>query len=319
MYKNNVGKLLNVAVVIPAYKVSRHIEDVISTLPDEIDQVIIVDDACPENSGSIAALVEDKKVRVLTHEINLGVGGAMKTGYRAALLNGADIVVKVDGDGQMDPAQIENLLSPLLMNAADYSKGNRFYSLRTVRSMPKVRLIGNVVLSFMSKISTGFYQVFDPNNGFTAISAESLRLIELDDVDNRYFFESDMLYQINSVGMMAIDIPMPAIYGEEISNLRVGHSVPYFLVRHFKNACRRIILTYFVRDFTVATVQLLLGLIIGFWGIFAGVTTWFHSRSSGIPSQPGTIVLVAILCITGLQLILSFINYDISLGRRGKT
>jgi hypothetical protein len=119
--------------------------------------------------------------------------------------------------------------------------------------------------------------------------------------------------------MMAVDIPMPAIYGEEVSNLSVGHSVIYFLIKHLKNALKRIVLTYFIRDFSIATVQLILGTVIGFWGIFAGTSTWLQSKSSGVPSQPGTIVLVAILCITGLQLLLSFINYDISLARRRKS
>jgi glycosyltransferase involved in cell wall biosynthesis len=319
MYKDSVGNLLRVAVVIPSYRVSKQITQVIETLPEDIDDIIVIDDACPENSGDIAQRLRNDKVKVFWHTENRGVGGAMKTGYVAALKNGANVVVKLDGDGQMDPNQIHSLLIPLLTRKADYSKGNRFYSLRTVKSMPRVRLFGNVVLSFLSKISTGFYQIFDPNNGFTAISAGALNLIEFSEIDERYFFESDMLYQINSVGLQAVDVPMTAIYGEEVSNLRVGHSIFYFLVRHTKNAFKRIILTYFVRDFSVATLQLALGLAIGTWGTILGFTSWLHSMNSGTPSQPGTIVLVAILCITGLQLLLSFINYDISLSRRDKS
>jgi glycosyltransferase involved in cell wall biosynthesis len=299
--------------------VSRHITQVIETLPEEIDDIIVVDDACPERSGDVAQALQRSKVKVFWHTENKGVGGAMKTGYEAALKKGAHLVVKIDGDGQMDPNQIHNLLNPLLTSNADYTKGNRFYSLKTVKSMPRVRLFGNVVLSFLSKISTGFYQIFDPNNGFTAISADALNLIEYSEIDERYFFESDMLYQINSVGLQAVDVPMTAIYGEEISNLSVGHSIAYFLARHMKNAFRRITLTYFVRDFSIATVQLILGLTIGTWGVILGLISWMHSMRSGVPSQPGTIVLVAILCITGLQLLLSFINYDISLSRRNKS
>jgi len=319
MYKNSIGDSLRVAVVIPSYKVSRHIARVIETLPEEIDDIIVIDDACPENSGDVAQKLNNPKVEVFRHTENKGVGGAMKTGYEAALKKGAHLVVKLDGDGQMDPNQIHNLLIPLLTNKADYTKGNRLYSLKTVRSMPKVRLFGNVVLSFLSKISTGFYQIFDPNNGFTAISADALNLLEFSEINERYFFESDMLYQINSVGLQAVDVPMTAIYADEVSNLRVGHSIFYFLARHTKNAFKRIFLTYFVRDFSVATLQLILGLAIGTWGIILGITSWLHSMNSGTPSQPGTIVLVAILCITGLQLLLSFINYDISLSRRDKS
>lgn len=319
MYKNSIGDSLRVVVVIPSYKVSKHITRVIGTLPEEIDDIIVVDDACPESSGNVAQELQNGKVEVFWHTENKGVGGAMKTGYEAALKKGAHVVVKLDGDGQMDPNQIHKLLIPLLTNKADYAKGNRLYSLKTVKSMPKVRLFGNVVLSFLSKISTGFYQIFDPNNGFTAISADALKLLEFSEINERYFFESDMLYQINSVGLQAVDVPMTAIYGEEVSNLRVGHSIFYFLARHTKNAFKRIFLTYFVRDFSVATLQLILGMAIGTWGVVLGVTSWLYSMHSGIPSQPGTIVLVAILCITGLQLLLSFINYDISLSRRNKS
>lgn len=319
MYKNSIGESLRVAVVIPSFRVSKHIVEVIQTLPTEIDDIIVVDDACPEKSGEVAQDLHHEKVEVIWHPKNKGVGGATKTGYEVALRKGANLVVKVDGDGQMDPYQIHNLLIPLLTSKADYTKGNRFYSLKTVKSMPRVRLFGNVVLSFLSKISTGCYHIFDPNNGFTAISSDALKLLEFSEIDERYFFESDMLYQINSVGLQAVDVPMAAIYGEEVSNLKIGHSILYFLVRHGKNAFKRITLTYFVRDFSIATVQLLLGLAIGTWGVILGITSWLHSMRTEIPSQPGTIVLVAILCITGLQLLLSFINYDITLSRRNKS
>lgn len=316
--KNNYS-LVRTAVVIPCYKVSKHLINVIESIPKEVDYIIVVDDACPENSGELARGLSHPKVVVHRHCENRGVGGAMKTGYQVALQQGVDFVVKIDGDGQMDSNQIHNLLVPLVSGVADYSKGNRFYSLKTVKSMPKIRLFGNVVLSFLSKISTGFYHIFDPNNGFTAISSTALRLIDISQIDDRYFFESDMLYQINSVGMRAIDVPMSAIYGEEISNLNVGHSVLYFLSRHIRNAFKRIALTYFIRDFSIASLQLIFGLIIGTWGTVLGISSWVRSMHSGIPSQPGTIVLVAILCITGLQLLLSFINYDISLSRRNKS
>lgn len=319
MYKNSIGLSYKVAVVIPSFKVSNQIARVIETLPPEIDHIIVVDDACPEQSGQVAKEIGNSRVEVIMHPENRGVGGATKSGYRLALQKGANIVVKIDGDGQMDPNQIRNLILPLLTNKADYSKGNRFYSLKTVKSMPKVRLFGNVALSFLSKISTGFYQIFDPNNGFTAISAEALSLVELSEVNERYFFESDMLYQVNAVGMRAVDVPMVAIYGDEISNLNIRHSISYFLIRHFRNTLKRIVLTYFVRDFSIATLQLVFGLVIGTWGTILGLQTWLRSMHSGIPSQPGTIVLVAILCITGLQLLLSFINYDIALSRRDKS
>lgn len=320
MYPTPAGLRVKAAAVIPAYKVSKHIVDVVRSIPDEIDFIIVVDDACPEKSGEILKVSKiSKKVTIIYHPVNLGVGGAMKSGYLAALELGAQVIVKIDGDGQMDSSHIPNLIKPILQGESDYAKGNRFYSLNLVREMPKIRLIGNVVLSFMSKLSTGFYHIFDPNNGFTAVSSEALALIEFSSVDDRYFFESDMLYQLNVTGMRALDVPMPAIYRDEVSNLRIGHSIFYFFPRHIRNTCKRITLNYFVRDFNVATLQLISGVGLGIWGFIAGMGTWLHSRNTGIPSQPGTIVLVAILSIASLQLLLSFINYDISINRRGKS
>jgi hypothetical protein len=170
----------------------------------------------------------------------------------------------------------------------------------------------------MSKLSTGFYHIFDPNNGFTAVSAKALVMMDLPSIDDRYFFESDVLYQLNAIGMRATDVPMPAIYKDEVSNLKIGHSVLYFFPRHIRNTVKRITLNYFIRDFNIASLQLIFGLLLAIWGATVGLSTWIHSINTGIPSQPGTIVLVAILCITSLQLLLSFVNYDISLNRRHK-
>jgi len=320
MYVSQSGLNKRVAVVIPAYKVSKHILDVVRSIPTDVDQIIVVDDACPENSGdTLVKSNESKKIKIIRHEMNLGVGGAMKSGYQAALKMNVDIIIKIDGDGQMDSSLIPLLIKPILAGQSDYTKGNRFFSLNLVREMPKVRLIGNVILSFMSKLSTGFYHIFDPNNGFTAVSAEALALMDFSSIDNKYFFESDMLYQVNAIGMRAVDVPTSAIYGDEISNLKVGHSIFYFLPRHIRNAAKRITLNYFIRDFNLATLQLVFGVVLGIWGGTIGLTTWVHSKNSGVASQPGTIVLVAILCITSLQLLLSFINYDITLNRRDKT
>lgn len=320
MYKNYVGEAKKIAVIIPAYKVSRQIVNLIKTIPSEVDLIVVVDDSCPENSGQLVeSQLDTERLVVVKHITNRGVGGAMKTGYKIALKEDMDIVVKLDGDGQMNPISIPQLIEPLLSRSADYTKGNRFYSFKLLKDMPKIRLIGNVILSFMSKLSTGYYQVFDPNNGFTAISREALEMLEIESVDERYFFESDMLFQLNCARKSVIDVPMHAIYGTELSNLRVSHSIFYFLIRHLRNFSKRIILNYFVRDFNIASIQLVVGTGLGLWGSYLGFSTWQSSRTSGIPSQPGTVVLVAILCISSLQLILSFLNFDMNLSRRDKS
>lgn len=320
MYPTRTGREVKVVVVIPAYKVSKHIVQVIEKIPKEIDEVVVVVDACPEGTFALLRKYSFKKrVHLIEHLENTGVGGAMKTGYRRAVDLGAEIVIKVDGDGQMDTQLISELIKPVLSGNAHYTKGNRFHSLQYFNNMPKVRLIGNLALSFFSKLSTGYYHILDPNNGFTAISSDMLKLIDFAEVDNRFFFETDMLFNLNLLKANVHDVPMPSIYEDEISNLKISHSIPYFFVRHVRNTQRRLITNYFLRDFSLASVQLLFGVILSSWGTILGLITWFHSQSTGIPSQPGTIVLVAILCLSGLQLLLSFIQYDMSLNRRDQS
>ncbi len=156
---------LHIAVVIPSYRVVKHILGVLSAIGPEIWRIYVIDDKCPEGSGDyVEDNCIDTRVVVLRHGTNQGVGSAVMTGYRAAIADGADIIVKVDGDGQMDPALIPNFIEPILAGEADYTKGNRFFYLEEIRAMPKVRLFGNAVLSFMTKLSSGYWDVFDPTN-----------------------------------------------------------------------------------------------------------------------------------------------------------
>jgi glycosyltransferase involved in cell wall biosynthesis len=315
MITNTNGDKLKLSVVIPAFKVSAHIKDVINSVPKFIDHIVVVDDECPEQSGNIAAKIKNKKVQVIFNSKNMGVGGAMKIGYQKALKLHSDVIIKIDGDGQMDPAEIQNLIKPIINGSSDYSKGNRFYSLENVRLMPKTRMLGNLGLSFMSKISTGYYDIFDPNNGFTAINAKTLRNIPFSKIDNRYFFESDMLFQLNLLSCKVSDIPMSAIYKGEISSLKVSHSFFHFLKNHTRNLIKRILYTYFIRDFNVASLQLMSGLGLFIWGSTVGLFSWLHGQATGIPTQTGTLILVAILVVSGVQLLLSFINYDMGINR----
>lgn len=205
------------AIVIPAYKVSETIVDVINSIPDDVDEVIVVDDACPESSGRIAEGSGRKNLLVLYHDNNQGVGGAVITGYKKALELGCDIIIKMDGDGQMDPAYIQSLIEPLINNKADYAKGNRFRDFNALKSMPKVRLFGNSTLSFLVKFSSGYWNVMDPTNGYTAIHRRALDRLNLEKMSKRFFFESDMLINLNIINAVVQDIPIPARYTGEKS------------------------------------------------------------------------------------------------------
>jgi dolichol-phosphate mannosyltransferase len=300
-----------ICVVIPAFKVKSHILGVIDLIGPEVEKIIVVDDACPEKSGHyVKANIDDPRVEVIFHEVNLGVGGAVKTGYTRALEIGTDIVVKLDGDGQMDPSKILDLTKPIFLGRANYTKGNRFSDVEAVIKMPKVRILGNLGLSFMTKLSSGYWQIFDPNNGFTAISVELLRKVTLDKVDDGYFFESDMLFRLNLVGADVEDVFMSAIYNHEKSNLKVRRVLIEFPLKHTRNFTKRIIYSYYLRDFKLASLELPLGIFLGGFGFILGIYSWIHALVSSTPTENGTLILIALSVLSGLQLTLAFFNYD---------
>lgn len=301
------------AVVIPCYRVRAHVLDVISRIGPEVSQIFAVDDCCPDRSGShIETLGSDPRVRVLHHDRNKGVGGAVMTGYRAALEAGADVIVKVDGDGQMDPALITTIARPVLDGRADYAKGNRFHSVWNVRKMPGVRLFGNAALSFLTKLSSGYWSIFDPTNGYTAIHATALRQLEFANISERYFFESDMLINLGNIRAVVADVPMEAVYADEKSNLRIGQVFGQFLTKNLRELGKRILYTYFMRDFSLASAQLLTGaLMLGFGSLF-GAWGWYQSVASGETASTGTVMIAVLPIILGFQLLLSFLGFDMT-------
>ena len=276
-------------------------------------RIYCVDDACPDESGKfIMAECKDKRVKTLFHETNQGVGGAVITGYKQALEDGADVIVKIDGDGQMDPALIDAFVDPIITGACDYTKGNRFYNVEDVKTMPAMRLLGNAALSFMTKLSSGYWNVFDPTNGYTALRVDVLKVLPLEKLNKRYFFESDILFRLNVLRAVVRDVPMRAVYAEEESNLKISRILLPFLGGHMRNFTKRIFYNYFLRDFSIASIELLLGIVLLPFGLIFGSFQWSHSDALGIPASAGTVMLSALPVIIGVQFILSFLHYDIA-------
>lgn len=302
-----------VAVVIPCYKVKSHILPLLAAIGPVCDAIYVVDDCCPEGTGDLVrARCTDERVRVLVNDENLGVGGAVMRGYREAIEEGAAVIVKLDGDGQMDPALLPRFVRPILEGAADYAKGNRFYDLSNISAMPKVRIFGNAVLSFMTKFSSGYWSVFDPTNGYTAIHANIARRLPFDKISSRYFFETDMLFRLNIIRAKVVDIPMDPLYGEERSNLKVSRILGEFLFKHMRNFAKRLFYNYFLRDMSVASFELLFGTLLLLFGLVYGVYHWIASVRTGIVAATGTVVLSALAVIVGLQFLLNFLAYDIA-------
>src|SRR3954469_2722834 len=302
---------LRVAVIIPCFKVTAHVAAVIERIAPEIDAIYCVDDACPDGSGKfIEKTVSDRRVKVLYHDENQGVGGAMLTGYRQALADGHDVLVKIDGDGQMDPALIPQFVYPIETGAADYTKGNRFFDLENVQGMPLVRLIGNGGLSFLTKLSSGYWNIFDPTNGYTAIHRSLGERIVQRKIDKRYFFETDMLLNLYLLRAVVQDVPMAAIYGTERSNLQVRSIALPFLVKNIRNTFRRFVVHYLIRDFSLATLEAIVGTLLLAFGLIAGGTFWIRSYVDGHLATAGQVMIAALPILSGTQLLLSALNFD---------
>jgi hypothetical protein len=241
---------------------------------------------------------------------NEGVGGAVMHGYRVALAHGADIVVKIDSDGQMDPKLLPQIVHPIVTGHADYTKGNRFFTIEDVRSMPKLRVFGNATLSFLTKLSSGYWNIFDPTNGYTAIHRIALTMLPLDKIDRRFFFESDMLFRLNIAGAVVMDVPMRATYAGEDSNLKISRVFLPFLLKNLRNFFKRLFYRYFLRDMNIGSLELLVGTALLVFGLVFGATQWVSAASVGREASAGTVMLAGLPVLVGVQMILGFLAFD---------
>ena len=306
-------KTPTVAVVIPAYRARSTVLDVIQRVGATVSLIYVIDDGCSEETGSaVERDCSDTRVQVLKNKVNLGVGGAMKRGYEAALKDGADIIVKIDADGQCWPELIPELIYLITIGASDYVKGNRLLSPEAVQTMPKGRLFGNLALSFATKISSGYWHIMDPTNGLTAISAKIWRLLPAEKISDRYFFESDMLFRLGVLGARVHDLPMVAVYGEERSSLAIKDIVWPFLRGLVKNSAKRIVYKYFIQDFNMGSLYLILGLANLVFGGIVGVSYWAEGVSSNQYVSPGRVMLAAMPVLLGFQLLLNFLAFDMA-------
>lgn len=301
-----------IAVVIPCYKVRKHILEVLRLIGPEVSKIYVIDDACPEESGAfVSENFADERLRIETHSSNQGVGGAVITGYKLALADQMDVVVKIDGDGQMDPRQILKLAGPVIAGEADYSKGDRFDSLDHLQGMPRLRIFGNAVLSLMSKFSSGYWTITDPTNGFTAIHRSALEAIHLDKLRKSYFFESDMLFRLSIANCVVVDVPLPAIYGKEESNMKIKKVLLEFPIRHNVNFLKRIFYRYYLREWNIGSFELPLSLVLLVSGAVFGLTSYLNAIDAGRATTAGQVTASAVAIILGVQLLLSFLSYDV--------
>jgi glycosyltransferase involved in cell wall biosynthesis len=302
---------LKVAVIIPAYRAAETIQEVIGGIPRWIDAIYVVNDASTDDTAVRASAARDPRARLISHEVNQGVGAAMVTGYRAALDDGMEICVKMDADGQMDPAYLPQLVEPLAAGHADYAKGNRFHDAAALRRMPLIRRLGNAALSFLIKAASGQWRVFDPTNGYTAIHRAALTALELGKLHPRYFFESSMLIRLREIDAVVQDVPMPARYCEERSHLSVSRTLvefPWLLLRH---GLKRVLWQYFVVDFNAVSLFLICGAPLITFGVLFGLYHWIDSYLRQVLASTGTVMLAVLPLILGFQLLLQALVLDV--------
>jgi dolichol-phosphate mannosyltransferase len=299
-------------VVIPAYRAAATILPVIAAIGPEVELIVVVDDGCPDGTGlAVARNCSDARVVALMHDANRGVGAAFLTGMRYAIARGADIIVKIDADGQMDPSQVPALIHPIVGGQADYVKGDRFFFLADAASMPPARLVGNLALSFMAKLSSGYWNLMDPTNGFFAIHARIAELLDDGRIAKRFFFETDLLFHLGLIRAKVVEFPMRASYGGEVSNLRISRQLAPFFAGHIRNTLRRVLYRYFFREFSLASLQLVAGAALFGFGLVFGCYHWWAAPPQQLVPT-GTIMIAALTFLMGFQLLLSFLNCDIS-------
>jgi glycosyltransferase involved in cell wall biosynthesis len=299
-----------IAVVVPAYAEERHVGDVIRAAPDLVDHIVVVDDASPDATSEVARAVGDPRVEVIRHERNTGVGGAIITGHERAIDLGADIAVVMAGDHQMDPAYLPTLLDPIVRDGYGFTKANRFFSATSFKGMPKHRIFGNVVLTFLTKVASGYWNLVDPQNGYTAVRTDVLRRLPLHRIAQRYEFENDLLIWLNILDVRALDVPVPAVYRDEVSHIRLGRVILRLLRLLFCGFWRRIWLKYVLWSFSPVALLLITGTLLVLVGVGFGI--WVVAQTIG-PStaSAGTVLLAVTPFLVGTQLLVQALVLDI--------
>jgi glycosyltransferase involved in cell wall biosynthesis len=310
MYRDHV-----IAAVVPAHNEQAHIAWVITSMPAYVDHIVVVDDASIDDTSRNARATGDPRLILIRHHCNTGVGGAVVDGHRRALAMGADIAVVMAGDGQMDPEYLPSLLDPIVDGRCDMAKANRFFSSRSFDGMPRYRIAGNVLLSFLNKVASGYWDLFDPQNGYVAIRREALEAISLEGISPGYSLENDVLISLNIVGARVADVPIPARYGTEVSGIRLRRVVPQMTSLLVRGFLRRIVRKYVLWSFSPVALFLFGGMVLAALGSAIGL--WATVVSLGPPTASPAAVLAAVApLLLGINMLMAGLLLDIQEGRR---
>ncbi len=305
-----------IGVVVPAYNEERLIQKAIRNVPDYVDSIIVVNDCSKDATAEkvTESAAHDPRVILVNHEENLGVGGAISTGYIWCRDNDIDIAVVMAGDNQMAPEDLPNLLAPVVEGRADYSKGNRLITGEAWREIPRVRYLGNAALSFLTKIASGYWHVADSQCGYTALNRRALNILPLEDIYPRYGMPNDFLVTLNIYNMRVIDVPVKPVYADEVSGIKIRlvlFTLSFLLVRLF---LRRMVQKYIIRDFHPLVLFYFLGFTLFIFDFFMIIRMFVGWTKAG--NLPDITFLTVLFCsISGLQLTLFAMLFDMEANR----
>lgn len=305
-------KPLKIAVVVPCYKVEKQIKSVLLSIPEYVDYVIVVDDKSPDNTAEIVHSLNLSNLVYIPHPTNRGVGGAMKTGFDKGVELGADLMIKIDGDGQMNPSIIQQFITPLADGKADYTKGNRFLHIKELTHMPFIRRFGNIGLAFLARMASGYWEIFDPSNGYIAIKSATWKMLDKDKIAEDYYFETSMLIELGKVRAKIKDIPIPAKYKDEISSLSISKTISTFPGRLLRAFLYRLYFEYYVLDFNFGSLSLAVGFPLLLFGVVWSMVHWYISIKTNEVTTTGTVIIGLLPIILGFQLLMQFITFDIN-------
>jgi glycosyltransferase involved in cell wall biosynthesis len=308
--ESEMYKKKKIAVVVPAYNEEKLVRKTLGSMPGFVDRVYLVDDCSTDKTLEEAKKVRDKRIVFLRNTTNLGVGGAVLRGHESALKDNMDVSVVMAGDAQMDPVFLPKLLDAVIEEGCDYAKGNRFKSRSVIRKMPKHILFGNTVLSLLNKAATGYWSIFDPQNGYTAIRLSRLKQLDFGRIEKGFNFENSMLLNLNLCNATVKDVAIPALYGEEKSHIRLPNfavsSLRFFVKAFFK----RMFVKYLIYNFHPISLFAFSGLLLLLLSLIFGAFAVYHSVGERTASA-GTVMLAVLPFLLGFQLLLAAVVLDI--------
>ncbi|MCO5383599.1 MAG: glycosyltransferase [Methanosarcina barkeri] len=314
-HEASLFRAYKIGVVVPAYNEERLIQETIDGIPAYVDKIYVINDASTDRTAEIINSTTDPRVIPIHHEVNKGVGAAIINGYKRALADEMDLVAVMAGDNQMDPDQLPKLIMPIIEGKADYAKGNRLLSKEMREGMSRWRSFGNGLLSMITKIGSGYWNIADPQNGYTVISRYALETIDLDSIYTYYGYCNDLLLKMNAYGMRVVDVTMPARYGSEKSKIRYGKYIRKVAPMIFRGFLWRLRMKYMVLDFHplvlfyfASMVLFPLGLLFNLW-IFLQKLIFHGPVSQNYP------LLAVFISLVGMQLLLFAMFFDMQVNK----